>query len=139
MDTLSNEELVKLLIHKNGWHRDMAQRVLGTREADAATITLLEKLVGMNDYPLGQIHALWTLESMGKLTAAPIATALGAKDKKVVVSALWAANSLTHPELLKLEKQLLDLKPADEEVEIYLTRALGPSPPPPPSPRSTTS
>ncbi len=126
MDTLSNEELVKLLIHKNGWHRDMAQRVLGTREADPATIALLEKLVGMNGYPLGQIHALWTLEGMGKLTAASIATALKAEDKKVTVSALWAANSLTHPELLKIEKQLLDFKSANEEVEIYLTRALGP-------------
>ncbi len=127
MDTLSNEELVKLLIHPNGWHRDMAQRVLCYREADAATLALLEKLAGMEDYPLGQMHALWTLEGMGKLTAAPIATALKAKDKKVVVSALWAANSLTHPELLKLENQLLDLKPADEEVTIYLTRALGPA------------
>ncbi len=126
MDTLSNEDLVKLLIHKNGWHRDMAQRVLGTREADAATIALLEKLVGMDDYPLGQIHALWTLEGMEKLTAAPVSTALGAKNGKVVVSALWAANSLTHPELLKLEKQLLDLQPATGETEIYLTRALGP-------------
>ncbi|MBG7607115.1 MAG: c-type cytochrome [Verrucomicrobia bacterium] len=126
MDTLSNEELVKLLIHPNGWHRDMAQRVLGTREADGATVALLEKLAGMNDYPLGQIHAIWTLEGMGALTAAPIATALNAKDKKVVVSALWAANSLTHPELLKLEKQLLDHKPANDEIKIYLTRALGP-------------
>ena len=126
MDTLSNEDLVKLLIHPNGWHRDMAQRVLGTREADAPTIALLEKLAGMDDYPLGQMHALWTLEGMGKLTAGPVAKALEAKDKKVVVSALWAANSLTHPQLLNLEKDLLDLEPADDEVTIYLTRALGP-------------
>ncbi len=126
MDTLSNEELVKLLIHPNGWHRDMAQRVLGTREADAPTVALLEKLAGMNDHPLGQIHALWTLEGMGKLTAAPVATALKATDKKVIVSALWAANSLSHPEILKLEDQLLGLSPADDETRIYLTRALGP-------------
>ena len=126
MDSLSNEELVKLLAHPNGWHRDMAQRVLGTREADPATIALLEKLVGIDAYPLGQIHAIWTLEAMGKLTAAPIATALTAPDQKVVVSALWAANSLPHPELLKLEKQLLALNPATDEVKIYLTRALGP-------------
>jgi len=126
MDTLSNEDLVKLLAHPNGWHRDMAQRVLGTREADAATVALLEKLAGLNEYPLGQIHSLWTLEALGKLTAAPIATALEAKDQKVVVSALWAANSLSHPELLKLEKQLLELNPSDDETNIYLTRALGP-------------
>lgn len=126
MDTLSNEELVKLLAHKNGWHRDMAQRVLGSREADPATTALLEKLAGINEHPLAQIHALWTLEAMGKLTAAPISVALKAPDNKVVVSALWAANSLTHPEILKLEKQLLALNPANEEIKIYLTRALGP-------------
>ncbi len=126
MDSLSNTELVKLLIHPNGWHRDMAQRILTTREADPAAIALLEKLVGMKDQPLGQIHALWTLEGMGRLTAAPVASALSTGDKKVQVSALWAANSLTHPELLKLEKQLLDFKPANEEQTVYLTRVLGP-------------
>ena len=126
MDSLSSPDLVKLLIHPNGWHRDMAQRVLCTRKADSETISLLEKLAGMNDYPLGQIHALWTLEGMSALTAAPIAIALNAKDSKVKVSALWAATSLTHPELLKLEKKLLAMKPADDELTVYLVRALGP-------------
>ena len=126
MDGLSSPDLVKLLIHPNGWHRDMAQRVLGTREADKETVALLEKLAGMNDYPLGQIHALWTLENMGALTAAPVSTALKAKDKKVAVSALWVATTLPHPELLKLEKQLVAIDPADDEAAIYLTRALGP-------------
>lgn len=126
MDTLSNTELVKLLAHPNGWHRDMAQRVLGTREADAETVALLENLAAIDTHSLGQIHAIWTLEGMGKLTAAPIASALKAKDKKVAISALWAATTLSHPELLKLEKELLALKPADDETTIYLTRALGP-------------
>lgn len=126
MDTLSNTDLVKLLAHPNGWHREMAQRVLGTREADPETIALLERLVGIDRFPLGQIHALWTLEAMGKLTAAPIATALKAKDSQVGISALWAANSLSKAELTKLEKQLLEMQPADIEATVYLARALGP-------------
>jgi len=126
MDALSSEELVKLLAHPNGWHRDMAQRVLCSRQADPKLVVLLEKLVTIEKYPLGQIHALWTLEGMGKLTAAPVSLALKSADPKVVVSALWASNSLTHPEQLKLEKQLLELQPANDEIAVYLTRALGP-------------
>lgn len=125
MDKLSNAELVKLLAHPNGWHRDMAQRVLGTREADPATVVLLEKLAALEKFPLGQIHALWTMENMGKLTAAPISEALKSSDQKVVAAALWASTTLTHPEQLKLETQLLALKPANDEVAVYLTRALG--------------
>ncbi|MEP2777333.1 MAG: c-type cytochrome [Luteolibacter sp.] len=125
MESISSPELVKLLSHPNGWHRDMAQRVLGTRTADNETVALLEQLAGMNDQPLGQIHALWTLENMGALTAASVSAALNAKNKKVVISALWAATTLPQSELLVLEKQLLTMEPADEETAIYLTRALG--------------
>lgn len=126
MESLSNTELVKLLAHPNGWHRDMAQRVLGTREADPDTSALLHRLVAMNGQSLGSMHAIWTLEAMGELTAAPIAAAIKSGDKKLAISALWAASTLPHPELLKLEKDLLALKPADKETAIYLARALGP-------------
>ena len=126
MESLPSAELVKFLAHPNGWHRDMAQRVLGTRDADKETTGLLTKLVAMNDRPLAQMHALWTLENMGALTAESVSTALKASDKKVIVSALLVANTLPHPELLKLEPTLLAMKPADEETTVYLTRALGP-------------
>jgi mono/diheme cytochrome c family protein/glucose/arabinose dehydrogenase len=126
METLSNTELVKLLAHPNGWHRDMAQRVLGTREADASTLDLLHRLVAMKGQTLGSIHALWTLEAMGKLTAAPVAAAIKSGDKKLAISALWAASVLPHSEQLKLEAALIALKPADKESAVYLARALGP-------------
>lgn len=126
MDTLPNTDLVKLLVHPNGWHRDMAQRVLNSREADQETLDLLHRLVSMKDQSLGSIHALWTLEGMGKLTAAPIAAALKSGDKKLAISALWAASTLPHPELLKLENELIALKPANKETAVYLARSLGP-------------
>lgn len=126
METLSSSDLVKLLIHPNGWHRDMAQRVLGTRQADQKTIALLHMLVSMKNQSLGSIHALWTLEGMGKLTAEPIAAALKSGDKKLVISALWAASVLPHVEQLKLEKILIALNSADKQTAVYLARALGP-------------
>ena len=126
MDSLSNAELVRLLFHPNGWHRDMAQRVLGTREADKDTIALLYSLTANAGQPLGRIHGLWTLEAMGKLTAEPVAAAIRSGDKKLAISALWAASTLPHPELLKLEKELIAQQPADKETAVYLARALGP-------------
>lgn len=125
LDTLAGEDLVKLLAHKNGWHRDMAQRVLIGR-GDASTVPLLEKLAGIEAHPLARIHALWTLEGMGRLTAAPVLAALGAKDPKVVSSALWASTRLGGAELARLEPALVALQPATDEVAIYLARALGP-------------
>ncbi|MFD2256527.1 c-type cytochrome [Luteolibacter algae] len=126
MDMLSSPELVNFLSHANGWHRDMAQRVLGSREADDQTIELLEKLASNSSQPLGQIHALWTLEGMGRLTAGPIEAALASKDSKVICSALWASTTLDESERSKLASKLLDLSPLNVEQTVYLTRALGP-------------
>lgn len=125
LDTLTSEELVKLLAHPNGWHRDMAQRVLIGRD-DAESLPLLEKLAAIDAHPLGQIHAIWTLEGLGKLTAATIARATAARDPKVVCSALWASTRLPAAELAKLESTLVALRPQNDEVKIYLARALGP-------------
>jgi mono/diheme cytochrome c family protein/glucose/arabinose dehydrogenase len=126
MDSLSNAQLVRLLFHPNGWHRDMAQRVLSTREADAETVLSLTLLAANAGQPIGRIHALWTLEAMGKLTAVPVEGAIRSSDKKLVLSALWAASTLPHPELLKLEKELIAQQPADKETAVYLARVLGP-------------
>jgi hypothetical protein len=92
LEKLPAAELVKQLISPNGWNRDVAQRLLVDRR-DASAVPLLEKLAGMDQHPLGQIKAIWTLEGMDRLTAVPLVRALRAKDNKVVISALWASKS----------------------------------------------
>ncbi len=125
LDQLSGPELVKLLGHANGWHRDTAQRVLVDR-ADPSVAPLLQETATKSDNPLARIHALWTLEGLGKLTAAAIEPLLAAKDPKVVISGLWAASKLPDTELQKLGSTLLKLEPANEEMKPYLARVLGP-------------
>ena len=125
LDKLSGPELVKLLGHANGWHRDTAQRVLVDR-ADASVAPLLEETVAKGGNPLARIHALWTLEGLGKLSAASIEPMLAAKDTKIVISGLWAATKLPDAELQKLSATLLKLAPANEEMKPYLARVLGP-------------
>lgn len=125
LEKLPVAELVKQLISPNGWNRDMAQRLLVDRH-DASAVPLLEKLGAMDDHPLGQIKAIWTLEGLDRLTAAPLITALRSKDNKVVSSALWASTKLTAPaEVQKLLSEIATLKTDDNEVRIYLARALG--------------
>ena len=125
LSALDVTALVKMLAHPNGWQRDMAQRVLVDRK-DLSAVPLLEKLTAINDFPLAQIHALWTLEGLGKLSASAIESALKAKDPKVAVSALWAASKLPAAELMKAESSLIAFTPANDEQRIYLARALGP-------------
>jgi mono/diheme cytochrome c family protein/glucose/arabinose dehydrogenase len=126
MEALSSGELVSFLAHPNGWHRDMAQRVIVSRGPHPDTASSLVNFVAKGESELGKIHALWTLEGMGALTSEAVGYALRFGGPKVTISALWAATTLPHPELLKLEKELLALKPADNETAVYLARALGP-------------
>jgi len=124
-EKLTGEELVKLLAHKNGWHRDMAHRVLVDR-GDASVVPLLEKLVGIPGFSVGSINALWTLEGLGKLSPAAVNSALASKDLKVVCSGLWASTNLSAKDLPAVSDAILGLMPSNDEVTIYLARALGP-------------
>ena len=59
-------ELVASLSHPNGWVRDMAQRLI-VEKNDGRIVPLLEEMAAVNPNPLGRLHALWTLEGMGRL------------------------------------------------------------------------
>lgn len=124
-EKLSGEELIKLLAHKNGWHRDMAQRVLVDR-GDASVVPMLEKLVGVPGFSLGSINALWTLEGLGKLSPKAVSAALASKDSKVICSGLWASTKMAAKDLPAISAAILAITPTSDEVKIYLARALGP-------------
>src|SRR5207244_3546505 len=59
-------ELVKLLEHPNGWHRDTAARLLYQRQ-DATAVPLLQKLVRDTKSALAAMHALYALEGLNAL------------------------------------------------------------------------
>ena len=123
-ESMKSEDLVKQLGHANGWHRDIAQRVLVDRK-DLSVVPSLVKLTSNHGNPLAQIHALWTLEGLGQLNAAAISHALNASDPKVVVSALWASTKISTAELKAAAPSILSLTPTTDEQKIYLARVLG--------------
>nr|MCU0354675.1 c-type cytochrome [Cytophagales bacterium] len=68
---VTTDELVENLANPNGWHRRTAQRLLLDRMPADAT-ALLEKTATESISPVGRVHALWTLEGLGKTSPAAL-------------------------------------------------------------------
>ncbi len=125
LETMATAEVVSALKHTNAWQRDMAQRVLVDRK-DLSCLPLLRAMLGGDASAVSQVIAIWTLEGLGKLTAADISAVLTAADTQLVCSALWASTKLSPEERLKLSPALCSFVPRDLEHAVYLARALGP-------------
>ena len=85
-------ELVRLLDHPNGWHRETAARLLFERQDKAA----FDELVGLIAVgsPLGTIHALHAMDGLGLLKAEDIAVSLDHPDAAVREHALKLSEKL---------------------------------------------
>ncbi len=81
LDKASSEELVKLLGHGNGWHRDTAQRLLYERQDKSVVPKLASLLAG--DNPLAKLHALGALEGLKSLEEKHLLSALSDVDSHV--------------------------------------------------------
>jgi putative membrane-bound dehydrogenase-like protein len=77
----STAELVALLDHANGWHRDTAARLLYQRQNAAAP--LLAKLCRAAKTPQGRMHALYALDGLDALTDALVLDGLVDRDARV--------------------------------------------------------
>ena len=71
----TSAELVEYLEHSNRWWRSNAQRLLVDRK-DAEAIPLLMDKLRSGKVEMGRLHALWTLEGMGKLGKEDVVVAL---------------------------------------------------------------
>ncbi len=64
----TTEQLVALLEHANGWHRDTAARLLYQRQ-DPAAVGPLKVLAAGSRSPKGRLHAMYALAGMQALSA----------------------------------------------------------------------
>lgn len=83
-------ELVALLEHRNGWHRDTAARMLYQRQ-DRDAIAPLRKLATGSKSALGRMHALHALRGLDALTDADVVKALGDSEPRLREHALRLA------------------------------------------------
>jgi mono/diheme cytochrome c family protein/glucose/arabinose dehydrogenase len=120
---LSNAELVPVLAHANSWHRETAQRLLVER-SDAAVVPALEALT-RGEVALGRLHALWTLDGMGKITWPVTEAALADADARVRNSALRIAEGfLAGEERAAVVAKLIALSSAEEDSQVQTQIAL---------------
>jgi mono/diheme cytochrome c family protein len=104
-------ELVPHLAHPNGWWRDTAQQLI-IDSGDVSIVPQLVTLASDNTKPLGQIHALWTLEGLGKINLTAITGALESADPYVLESAIRLSELLPASDATALLPKYSDLEKA---------------------------
>jgi HEAT repeat protein len=116
-------ELVALLEHPNGWHRDTASRLLYQRQ-DRAAVTPLKKLAAESKFPLGRMHALYALDGLKALDSATVLHGLRDPDSHVREHALRLAEQFESA--LEIRAQFVKMTDdSDLRVRYQLAFSLG--------------
>jgi mono/diheme cytochrome c family protein/glucose/arabinose dehydrogenase len=112
LEKANSKSLAAILGSKNGIHRDLAQKeIIDRKLADAAPF--LRKLIVNDSKSTAKIHAIWTLEGLGSLTASDLNPLLQSSDEDLITSALYASLSLSDSELTSLSASVIALKDTD--------------------------
>ncbi|MFT6181938.1 MAG: mono/diheme cytochrome c family protein/glucose/arabinose dehydrogenase [Akkermansiaceae bacterium] len=123
MQGKSERELVEYLSHRNGWWRDTAQQLI-VDSGSVEVVPLLNALAGDQGKPLGQIHALWTLEGLGQVNLIAVMEALGSMDPYVLESAIRLAELLPSDDAKGLVPRFRELS---KNEDLVMQRQLGAS------------
>ena len=125
MSSMSTTKLAKQLAHSNGWNRSTAQRLLVEKQ-DPSVKPLLNQMAANHRNHLAQIHALWTLNSMGGVEWEVLKDALNSKHPKVRSTAIrLSESSLTSSIKPIVLEQLLSHQYDVPEVQLQLALSLG--------------
>ena len=111
----SAAELVALLAHPNGWHRETAARLLFERQ-DRSTIAALEKQAASGTTPEGRMHSLYALAGLQALTSDTLLAACQDREPLVRLHAVKLSEGLLG-EAPALAKQLLGMA-EDENLDV---------------------
>jgi len=124
MDGLTAGQLVEFLTHPNGSHRDTAQRLI-VESRDTSVLKPLVKLASDSSKPLGQIHALWTLDGLKLKSYKALEAALKSANPDVVSTALdiISINDIVEPSIIDA---ITRLKPSSRTMHSHV-RALASS------------
>lgn len=123
LDEASTDELVQLLSHPNGWHRETAARLLYQRQPREA-VAPLRQLATSGQEPLGRMHALYALAGLDALDEATVLAALADGHPRVREHAVRLAEILADKPAVA--QRLLDMTGDDDpRVRYQLAFSLG--------------
>lgn len=108
----STAELVAMLDHANGWHRDTASRLLYQRQ-DVSAVPLMQKLVRSGQTAEGRMTAMYSLDGYGRLDEATLLAALSDADANVQIQAAKVAARYAS-RLAAVQDQLIRMASDDE-------------------------
>lgn len=115
---LSDQDLISILDHSDGWYRDMAQRLLVER-GESSLVTLIEEFIDeKSKTDLGRIHALWTLEGLGAVDPDFLLQSFGNSSDEVqrhILRILEKAAEKDEIVVSELGKSLIEISPVQDE------------------------
>jgi putative membrane-bound dehydrogenase-like protein len=117
-------DLVALLGHPNGWHRDTARRLLVTRGDSAAIAPLRRLLADRAADPRARWGAAVTLAGLGALDSDDVGRCLDDPAALVRREGLRLVERLDQVEQARLLPRLLTMATAEEEITVRLELAL---------------
>jgi putative membrane-bound dehydrogenase-like protein len=120
----TTEALVGMLARPNLWWRRHAQRLLVDRQPPEAP-ERLGRLFRESPSALGRLHALWTLDGLGRLEAPLVAAALGDPEPGVRENAIALADRFVRTDRALQDRLLALAGDADARVRFALACALG--------------
>jgi putative membrane-bound dehydrogenase-like protein len=125
LDQLSTSELVKLLDHANGWHRETAARLVYERNDPAVAGQLMELATTAN-LPEGRIRALYALDLLHALNPVVVLRALDDSHPQVRRHAIRLAEreQMTRDAAIRAKLPLM-AEDADPVVRYQLAFSLG--------------
>ena len=122
----STKELIGLLNHKNGWVRDRAQQTLLIKGTEKDK-TALESVAQSTENPLGQMHALHTLNGLDLLSFELLTKVAETSNADVTSHALLLLKPSNSDEeveaVFHLANNLISKK--DPTIDLYLITTLG--------------
>lgn len=125
-DELQALKLVKLLQHKNGWIRDRAQHYLIYKDQQEA-VGELEKMMMDSTKPLSQIHAMYVLKGLEKLTFEKLVETAKTSSAQVCAHALVLLEAFAGYEKAKKMSQFAKelLSKNNTTIDLYISFTLG--------------
>lgn len=129
LSTASTDELIRELSSPDGWHRDIAQRLLVERK-DKNARQALTKVALTGTQSLGRFHALWTLDGLQLTSTNILFPLLADADALISTTALRLLEPFAKTDRqvrLKLGEQLLnswEKAPIEQVLQMEFTAAV---------------
>jgi putative membrane-bound dehydrogenase-like protein len=117
-------ELVKHLASENPWWRRTAQRLLVDRKPPEV-VPVLATMAQLHQSPVARVHALWTLQGIGRLEDKVLQHALGDSSAGVRENAIRLAEPRMAPAPALVERMLSIESDPDPRVRFQLLCTLG--------------